>query len=142
MRPIKFRAWDKKRKRMYKVLNLYVDSIGVHSGIWADVEGFDVIEDKNIRIQIQPKDIEVMQFTGLKDKNGKEIYEGDVVTAFLEKRAVVHFGDYSVNGSDYYSNNTTAGFYILYIDDSEESGIDPSETTVIGNIHETPELLK
>lgn len=76
MRKIKFRAWDKNTKEMYKI-----GQITLERGSW-DYEP-DKREYIGMSIPYQPS-LTVMQYTGLKDKNGQEIYEGDVVYIFPE----------------------------------------------------------
>jgi uncharacterized phage protein (TIGR01671 family) len=124
MREIKFRAWDKKAKSMINE----VWEIGL--GSKNDPEKWLVGDDKQI------DDYELMQYTGLKDKNGKEIFEGDFVKSKLENNdwIFVHLTD----------KECKDGFRIFYIEDifSQQKITHRDDLEVIGNIYENPEFLK
>jgi len=77
----------------------------------------------------------IQQYTGLKDKNGKGIYEGDIVIWKhpMEDVGVVNFGNSSPNMSVFYLDVKRLGECLFQDDDIYE---------VIGNIFENPELLK
>ncbi len=95
--------------------------------------------------------IVIMQYTGLKDKNGKEIYEGDIgipaqkgLADFVYKIfSVVKMGAYD-NGEEYEDRISGYGWYW---DCKDKNNIYPLneplwEMEVIGNIYENPDLLK
>lgn len=105
MREIKFRAWDYRKKQMLD---------------------FDLDDAHKV---IPYTDSPIMQYTGLKDKNGKEIYEGDIL--HLE-----FYLDWIVKWHE-------AGFHIHILNNPETYySLVPSNREVIGNIYENPELLK
>lgn len=132
MREIKFRAWDKEREFMtsepyYFEKHHYSDENRVNQSTYVFYEDWRDLEDGRYH------ECELMQFTGLLDKNGKEIYEGDIVHCSIEgdnigNVDVIQFKD--------------ASFWLRYRDRSIPSWIEfGNELEVIGNIHENHELL-
>lgn len=120
MRTIKFRAFNKEDKTICDVvrIDLFVKCalVKLKNGRHKDFS-FD--------------DIELMQFTGLYDKNGKEIYEGDVCSGHSDGIGVIEWEDLS-GGYDYvFPNEDIVGIWEVIKD-----------IVVIGNIHENPELLE
>ena len=117
MREIKFRAWDKKEKWMFPVEQWARNS-------WVAIPVQTSEEEWELN-QLRMENIELMQFTGIKDKNGKEIFEGDIVKS--------SGGIYEVKW------DMVGGFYpFVDVNCLIEDGI----VEVIGNIYENPELIK
>jgi uncharacterized phage protein (TIGR01671 family) len=112
MREIKFRAWDN------------VDCMSTPFTLFN-------IQDK--KIQFTSK-VVIMQFTGLKDKNGKEIYEGDLITHTSRHGGKPH--------PVIYHNGGFHADYGLIYPLSVEHYDKYCEIEVVGNIYENPELLK
>lgn len=116
----KFRAWDKEKKIMCKVFNIQFD-LG-YAGIRAP--NYCVFEK-------ELEKLELMQWTGIKDKNGKEIYEGDILQ-HIDTIVVV---EPIIPIDRFYSSYETP-----YEDDWMSCA--SIDWEVIGNIYENPELLK
>ena len=129
-RQIKFRAWDKTYSLMnYKVQvgnTDHADPNYTCNSIWVDSGDFKTIGWMNA----DDKCIYLMQFTGLTDKNGKEIYEGDMV-----QRGVITFSRGKFQGTYFDSNGDFA-------EDWEDDLCQERDIEVLGNIFENPELLK
>ncbi len=133
MRTIKFRAYHKARKEMYPVWSYATDFTFKNT---MDGVGCDGVPDRT-------EELELMQFTGLTDKNGKEIYEGDVLKwkssnpfSLDEIRMV----SVSYTQAQFWCNGTGGKFGKFGVYLAELLANERCE--VIGNIHENPNLLK
>ncbi|MDU2048647.1 MAG: YopX family protein [Clostridium perfringens] len=126
-REIKFRGWDSVNEVM-----LPVESINFREGYVSLNEGDNSLTDT---LEM----IELMQYTGLKDKNGKEIYEGDILSikiysgdkVIVEGKTVVEFKD--------------GCFGVIWGHDKAFLSLNSffkAKFEVIGNIYENPELLR
>ena len=122
MRKPKYRAWDTKFEKMYE--DKY---IGKHWDDW-DLQTLFPSGDKAECVLIDGKRIILMQYTGLKDKNGKEMYEGDII-------------EHDPNPEDYTRDIIVfnEGAFSLKNDDNLNS-LEYEEFKVIGNIYENPDI--
>jgi len=145
-REIKFRAWDKIKNKIYLIAGISF----TNNDVWLR------INDKQI-MGANFSEIKLMQYTGLKDKNDKEIYEGDVIQFLWEEDSCWgKAGTYKG-----YIGFNQGAFEVIYISRDEITVFDDGswhensksddmqsfiswseEIEVIGNIYENPELLK
>jgi uncharacterized phage protein (TIGR01671 family) len=129
IREIKFRAWDILSKRMMEDIELWLIPYGVL---------FPHTPDQRC--------LELMQFTGLLDKNGKEIYEGDVVRYITRSYGGFSDVDVTVTGKVYFDYGSFE-IKVIYkepprlVNNLSKLNYKYS-IEVIGNIYENPELLE
>ena len=131
MRDIKVRAWDNVHKKMITVENYECTEIIDEDEFYKTPFELFLMALK----WMQKKDYILMQYTGLKDKNGKEIYEGDVVIAlFYEEKEPFKYTIEWVNAGFRLCKEPHSGYPL------DIHGLHDIE--IIGNIYENPELLK
>ncbi|ANK37578.1 hypothetical protein AOB58_776 [Staphylococcus sp. AntiMn-1] len=119
----KFRAWDKEDERMKEVFNL-----DFHR--YTAIVGFRLSEPKSF---LGDKPLVIMQSTGLKDKNGVEIFEGDIVKTKYGEHGR-HIGVVKYGGTKFYSEGVKQ--YLSWHEDL--NGL----FEIIGNRYEHPHLLE
>ena len=136
MRDIKFRAWDSFNNRMIqndRILKIcfvrsdHIPSLVVYSN--RNIENHTEIREN---YKQYCNEFELMQYTGLKDKNGKDIYEGDILTSAFSKRIVIF-------------DENTCSFMLKDIDLRNELFSLTKEKSknleIIGNIYENKDLI-
>ncbi len=122
MREIKFRIWDKQNKEMLDLEDLHYEygKMSIRTTMYNDY--FDT------------EDMILMQYTGIKDKNGKEIYEGDIIKYYDDTYKVEFKRDRG--GYFPFAQGDGCGCcqceVVTFFNDCE----------ILGNIYDNPELLK
>lgn len=130
MRAIKFRAWDKEQ---HKMLFNEERGIALSGKLYNESDDwFYAFDDR--KGSYEGKDIELMQYTGLKDKNGKDIYEGDIL-----KHQIWSYTAVKVIWDD-------CMFRVITVKGEEHNlplvSLQTNSCEVIGNVYENPELLR
>lgn len=148
-REVKFRVWDKDLKKMHICGENQHDSISfsypeneahyynLQNGCGSSIDGSGTYE--------------LMQYTGLKDKHGKEIYEGDILTS--TEYPFQDDGKYNYHGVVEWGEDEAAYYLTKHLVNKNRRGIshgisemlgqeDLTTFEIIGNIYENPELLE
>ena len=124
----KFRAWHNELGRMMSISDMWfnVDSLG-------EIGLNDAV--MNDYITVSPDEIKLMQSTGLKDKNGKEVFIGDIIKC---TRGCPH----EVYLVKEYGGTYIGGMPAIYLKGIREGYAWTEHEKIIGNIYENPELLE
>ncbi len=137
MRTIKFRAWEVNLKEM-----IHVDDIQFRNNEIIKIDGIELHPKEDQPVMINTKsawrivdedDAILMQYTGLKDKDGKEIYEGDIVKDC--DTSDMHF--------EVKWDEDKLGYYMpTEFDEEYVYSLNTVKLEIIGNIYEHGDLLK
>ncbi len=129
MRENKFRAWDTKRKKMWSAEELGKDQVT----LMPDGQGFINVSGQQTWMSVYLPHLIPLQYTTLKDVNGKEIYKDTIIEVWFGEEKLIYVCDwYDEIGAWVFRGN---GEWLMYEDVFETCKI-------IGNIHENPKLIK
>ena len=126
-REIKFRAWDKEEKKMFQSMTALNLDDGVHSCTFISNYGDEITVDM--------ERLELMQFTGLHDRNGREVWEGDIVDRDGLINEIIWNDDWAAFCRRIVFHSRHQSVFSFTCDDSVIS-------RVIGNIWENGNLLE
>jgi len=123
-RAMKFRAWHTKLNKMFSAEEMGADQLT----LLPDGRGFINVSSTSTRLSTLAGDLMIpLQFTGLLDRQGREIYDGDWIR-FVGTQDVARV--FERLGCWYVENRQELGYF------------DPSTIEIIGNIYEHPHLVK
>ena len=128
-REFKFRAWDKEKKLLgyFSLQDIdYDEDCGTYFNA-SNLKGYFQFEYNYYDNQSHNDKQILMQFTGLQDKNGKNIYEGDIVKRIDNGKIVDVLYWF--------------GGFLPFAPICKVQGVNPKDVVIIGNIYENPELL-
>ena len=150
MNKTEYRAWIMCQQRMVRVaglnfgnpIQIEVPRIGkenTRGRAWDNPDNFE--------FWFEGKEAILMQYVGLKDKNRKKMYEGDIIRRYVGAKfigiAPIVFGNHNVGKDSWGIHLNCQGFFEEWQDGSGYSALDDGkDCRVIGNIYENPDLLE
>ena len=132
MREIKFRAWLKEDKKMENVKTMDFTDKTIRC-----LKKNEFINAYLLR-RVSFDDVELMQYTGLKDKNGAEIYDGDIVLVELSGTSTWYKTVVKIKEGAFIASLIDGEDYIYIFN----RGFDSNDFEILGNVYENPELLE
>lgn len=123
----RYRAWKKAGKELGRVGQITFEIDGSVSHV--------LFKGKFLDFNVPINEIELMQSTGLKDKNGKEVFVGDIIKC---TRGCLH----EVYIEKEYGGTYCGGMPAVYLKDLREGYAWTEHEEIIGNIYENPDLLE
>lgn len=132
----KFRVWDKKEEKFIET-DSYTQVVITSNGLIFLSHTESVLFSEASMERLNAEDVELVQYTGLRDVNGTEIYEGDILICDPNHPnvRVMRTVEYIVNEYE------GVGFKPM-IDQYYDNGCLYEEYVIVGNIYENPELLE
>ena len=139
MRKIKFKAWNKKTNKMDIGVHIFINGVGI---VWENKrKGFDDFDCLS-----STSDYILMQFIGIKDKDEKEIFEGDIIRFWLSRDDEDNPHPFSSPfrsfiGEIGFNDNFEIEIRNEVYEGKKSCKKDLPKYEILGNIHENPDLL-